>query len=131
LKLLLTGHDGYLGAVMTPMLLAAGHEVVGLDTGLFGDCLFGGDDAMARVPTLATDLRDVGPRQLEGFDAVIHLGGLSNDPLGDIDPDLTYRINEEAFRWSPGAHAAWPWRPAVDRARAGSPPWPRQDVLRA
>jgi nucleoside-diphosphate-sugar epimerase len=96
LKVLLTGHDGYIGAVMTPMLLAAGHEVVGLDTGLFGDCLFGGDDAMVRVPTLSTDLRDVEPGQLEGFDAVIHLGGLSNDPLGDIDPDLTYRINEEA-----------------------------------
>lgn len=96
MKVLVTGHDGYIGAVMTPMLLAAGHEVVGLDTGLFGDCLFGTGEELARVPTLRTDLRDVEGEELEGFDAVVHLGGLSNDPLGDIDADLTYRINEEA-----------------------------------
>lgn len=96
MKVLVTGHDGYIGAVLTPMLLAAGHEAVGLDTGLFGECLFGAGDGMAEVPTLRRDLRDVEAADLEGFDAVVHLGGLSNDPLGDIDPGLTYRINEEA-----------------------------------
>lgn len=96
MKLLVTGHDGYIGAVMTPLLLAAGHDVVGLDSGLFGECLFGTDRALARVPTLRKDLRDVEARDLEGFGAVVHLGGLSNDPLGDLDPELTVRINEEA-----------------------------------
>lgn len=96
MKVLVTGHDGYIGAVMTPMLLAAGHDVVGLDTGLFGESLFGTGDRLAQVPTLRTDLRDVEPHDLEGFEAVVHLGGLSNDPLGDIDPDLTFWINEEA-----------------------------------
>lgn len=96
MKLLVTGHDGYIGAVLTPLLLEAGHEVVGLDSGLFEDCLFGTGRALARVPTLRQDLRDVAARDLEGFDAVVHLGGLSNDPLGDLDPELTFRINEEA-----------------------------------
>jgi nucleoside-diphosphate-sugar epimerase len=96
MRLLVTGHDGYIGAVMTPLLLAAGHEVVGLDSGWFEDCLFGGGPALARVPTLRQDLRDVAVRDLEGFAAVVHLGGLSNDPLGDLDPELTVRINEQA-----------------------------------
>ena len=96
MKLLVTGHDGYIGAVMTPLLLAAGHEVVGFDSGLFEECLFGTGRELARVPTLRKDLRDVEARDLEGFDAVVHLGGLSNDPLGDLDPELTHRINEEA-----------------------------------
>jgi nucleoside-diphosphate-sugar epimerase len=96
MRLLVTGHDGYIGAVMTPLLLAAGHEVVGLDSGWFEECGFGTGAALAPVPTLRKDLRDVEARDLEGFDAVLHLGGLSNDPLGDLDPELTYRINEEA-----------------------------------
>jgi nucleoside-diphosphate-sugar epimerase len=96
MKLLVTGHDGYIGAVMVPRLLAAGHEVVGLDSGLFEGCLLGPEDALPRVPALAKDLRDVDARDLEGFDAVVHLGGLSNDPLGDLDAELTYQINEEA-----------------------------------
>lgn len=96
MKLLVTGHDGYIGAVMTPMLLAAGHEVVGLDSSLFGDCLFGAGEELARVPVLRKDLRDVAASDLAGFDAVIHLGGLSNDPLGDLDPGLTHGINEAA-----------------------------------
>ncbi len=96
MRVLVTGHDGYIGAVMVPMLRTAGHDVVGLDSGLFEGCLLGPQEALARVPALAKDLRDVAARDLEGFDAVIHLGGLSNDPLGDLDADLTYRINEEA-----------------------------------
>ena len=96
MRLLVTGHDGYIGAVMTPLLLAAGHEVVGLDSGWFEECGFGTGAALAPVPTLRLDLRDVEARDLEGFDAVLHLGGLSNDPLGDLDPRLTVRINEEA-----------------------------------
>lgn len=96
MKLLVTGHDGYIGAVMTPMLLAAGHEVVGLDSSLFGECLFGGREELARVPVLRKDLRDVEAGDLEGFGAVVHLGGLSNDPLGDLDPGLTEGINEAA-----------------------------------
>ena len=96
MRVLVTGHDGYIGAVMTPLFLEAGHEVVGLDSGLFEECLFGAGGGLAPVPTLRKDLRDVEARDLEGFDAVVHLGGLSNDPLGDLDPELTVRINEEA-----------------------------------
>ncbi len=96
MKLLVTGHDGYIGAVMTPLLLAAGHRVVGLDSGWFEECRFGTGEEPAPIPTLRKDLRDVAARDLEGFDAVVHLGGLSNDPLGDLDPRLTVRINEEA-----------------------------------
>lgn len=100
MRVLVTGHDGYIGAVMTPLLLEAGHEVVGLDSGLFEECVFGAGGSLARVPTLRSagsgDLRDVETGDLEGFDAVVHLGGLSNDPLGDLDPELTVRINEEA-----------------------------------
>src|SRR5579859_7221144 len=94
MKVLVTGHHGYIGVEMVPALLAAGHEVVGLDIGLFDECDFLAppDD----VPTLDVDLRDVTPAQLEGFDAVIHLAALSNDPLGDLDPSLTYDINLHA-----------------------------------
>ena len=94
MKLLVTGHLGYLGVEMTSRLLAAGHEVVGLDVDYFADCDFVAppDD----VPNLRTDLRDVEPAELEGFDAVIHLAALSNDPLSDLNPDLTYDINLHA-----------------------------------
>src|SRR6476619_7496547 len=94
MKLLVTGHLGYLGGEMTSRLLAAGHEVVGLDVDYFADCDFVAppDD----VPNLRTDLRDVEPAEIEGFDAVIHLAALSNDPLSDFDPELTYDINHRA-----------------------------------
>src|SRR5581483_4756258 len=91
MRVLVTGHRGYIGCVMVPMLHAAGHEVVGLDSDLFEQCTFG-----AGVPDVATirkDLRDVEQRDLANFDAVIHLGGLSNDPMGDLNPDTTYDIN--------------------------------------
>jgi nucleoside-diphosphate-sugar epimerase len=94
MKLLVTGHLGYIGAEMVPVLLEHGHEVVGLDTGYFDTCDFA--EAPVHVPELRVDLRDVTVSQLEGFDAVLHLAALSNDPLGDLNPDLTYDINLHA-----------------------------------
>jgi nucleoside-diphosphate-sugar epimerase len=94
MRVLLTGSEGYIGAVMAPLLREAGHEVTGLDSGLFAGCDFGGG---APGPAeLRLDLRDVRPEQLTGFDAVIHLAALSNDPLGDLDPESTYAINHRA-----------------------------------
>jgi nucleoside-diphosphate-sugar epimerase len=94
MKVLVTGHRGYVGVEMVPDLLAAGHEVVGYDTGLFDECDFASppDD----VPTLNVDLRDADPKHFKGFDAVIHLAALSNDPLGDLNKELTYDINLHA-----------------------------------
>jgi nucleoside-diphosphate-sugar epimerase len=92
MRVLVTGHRGYIGAVMVPLLLEYGYEVVGLDTALFDGCRFG-DAEEAGVPAIRRDLRDVTPADLEGIDAVCHLAGLSNDPLGDIDPELTHAIN--------------------------------------
>jgi nucleoside-diphosphate-sugar epimerase len=94
MRVLLTGHKGYIGAAMTPMLLAAGHEVVGLDSDLFQQCTFG--DPAPEVPQIRKDIRDVQAGDLAGFDALIHLAGLSNDPLGDLNPRLTYAINHRA-----------------------------------
>ena len=94
MKVLVTGHNGYIGSVMVPMLQAAGHEVVGLDTFLFDSCTFGEDTAS--VPALTKDLRDVEVEDLEGFDAVIHLAALSNDPLGNLNGDCTLQINHVA-----------------------------------
>ena len=96
MRVLVTGHLGYIGAVLTPMLLAAGHDVVGLDSDLYRACTFGDPGQLATVPGLPTDLRDVTVEQLAGFDAVVHLAALSNDPLGDLDPELTYDINHRA-----------------------------------
>lgn len=94
MRILVTGHKGYIGTVMVPMLLVAGHEIVGLDSDLFRQSTFmsGRQD----VPELRLDLRDVQRSHLEGFDAVIHLAALSNDPLGDLNPQLTYDINHAA-----------------------------------
>jgi nucleoside-diphosphate-sugar epimerase len=94
MRVLITGHTGYIGTVLTPFIAAAGHDVVGLDSDLFEHCTFG--DAPAQFPTIRKDLRDITPSDLEGFDAVIHLAGLSNDPLGNLNPDLTYDINHRA-----------------------------------
>ena len=93
MRVLVTGHRGYIGCVMVPMLQAAGHEVVGLDSDLFEQCTFGG--GVPDVPSIRKDLRDVETHELAGFDAVVHLGGLSNDPMGDLNPDITYDINHE------------------------------------
>ena len=96
MRVLVTGHLGYIGAVMTPMLIDAGHEVVGLDTGWFRGCRFAAAPDPTPVPEIARDLRSVERGDLEGFAAVVHLANLSNDPLGDIDPGLTREINGEA-----------------------------------
>jgi len=88
---LITGHQGYIGAVLTPMMTAAGFDVVGLDSGLFNHCTFG--EPPPPVPEIRKDIRDVERTDLEGFEAVVHLAGLSNDPLGNLNPDLTYEIN--------------------------------------
>ena len=94
MRVLVTGHSGYIGAVMAPILADAGHQVVGLDTDLFGQCTFGDEPRL--FPSLAKDIREVVTEDLEGFDAVVHLAGLSNDPLGNLNPDLTYQINHLA-----------------------------------
>jgi nucleoside-diphosphate-sugar epimerase len=94
MRILMTGHKGYIGTVMVPMLLGAGHDLVGLDSGLFEECTF--NPAIHDVPELRLDLRDVQARHLGGFDAVIHLAALSNDPLSDLKPEITYDINHAA-----------------------------------
>lgn len=94
MRLLVTGSDGYIGTVLVPMLLEAGHEPVGLDSMLFHDCRIGLE--RATVPTIRKDIREVGPADMDGVDAVIHLAGISNDPLGDLHPDTTYAINHRA-----------------------------------
>ena len=96
MRLLLTGHRGYIGAVLTPMLLDAGHTVVGLDSDLYRACTFGDPSALVPVETIEKDLRDVELDELRGFDAVLHLAALSNDPLGDLRPEVTYAINHIA-----------------------------------
>jgi nucleoside-diphosphate-sugar epimerase len=94
MKVLLTGHKGYIGAVAAPVLAAAGHEVSGLDTDLFAGCDFGA--ASPEIPEVRKDLRDLVREDLEGFDAVVHLAALSNDPLGNLNAQLTYDINHLA-----------------------------------
>ncbi len=95
MRVLLTGHDGYIGTILLPMLLDAGHEVVGLDSCLYEGCDFGENPSPA-VPSMRLDVRDVSSAQLEGFDAVMHLAALSNDPVGDLNPDCTYSVNHRA-----------------------------------
>ncbi len=96
MRVLVTGHRGYIGTVMVPMLLEAGHEVTGYDSDLYERCTFAAGGALAAVPALRKDVRDATAGDLEGFDAVIHLAALSNDPLGDLDPEITYDINHRA-----------------------------------
>ena len=91
MRVMVTGHRGYIGASLVPMLLAAGHDVSGLDSGLFEGCDFGG--TLVEVPWIRKDVRDVTAADFDGFDAVLHLAALSNDPLGDLDPTTTFDIN--------------------------------------
>lgn len=94
MNVLLTGHKGYIGAVAGTLLRSAGHEVVGLDTDLYAGCHFG--HAASEFPEIRKDLRDLSLSDLQGFDAVVHLAALSNDPVGNLDPQLTYDINHAA-----------------------------------
>jgi nucleoside-diphosphate-sugar epimerase len=96
MRVLVTGHKGYIGTVMTPMLLAAGHEVVGYDSDLYQRCTYPAGGAIADVPSILKDTRDIDVEDLQGFDAVIHLAALSNDPLGNLNPGTTYEVNHEA-----------------------------------
>src|SRR6185295_6274149 len=84
-RVLVTGQDGYVGCLLVPLLEAAGHEVVGLDAGLYAGCALGPEPAV--VPSIGRDIRDVSADQVAGIDAVAHLAGISNDPLGDLNPD--------------------------------------------
>lgn len=95
MKVLLTGHDGYIGSVLVGHLLERGHDVVGLDTYLFEGCALDEEPAPA-IPVIRRDVRDVRAEELRGFDAVLHLAALSNDPLGDLSPGCTYDINHKA-----------------------------------
>src|SRR5690349_3740965 len=94
MKILMTGARGYIGTVMAPFLVRAGHEVTGLDTDLYRRSTFG--PWKESIRTLAKDVRAVEPGELRGFDAVVHLAALSNDPLGDLNPELTFDINHRA-----------------------------------
>jgi len=94
MRVLVTGHKGYIGVILVPMLTSAGHEVVGMDSDLYRGSTFG--EGILEIPEIVKDVRDVVVADLDGFDAVLHLAGLSNDPLGDLNPELTYEINHLA-----------------------------------
>ncbi|MGE0723066.1 MAG: NAD-dependent epimerase/dehydratase family protein [Alphaproteobacteria bacterium] len=99
LTVCVTGHAGYLGTVLVPALQAQGHRVLGLDSLLFAGCAVSGeadDDPPTAIAARTVDVRDIRPADVAGADAVVHLAGLSNDPLGDFDPALTRSINRDA-----------------------------------
>ena len=97
MKILVTGHCGYIGSVLTPMLVEAGFDVHGLDSQLFKRCVYPEDNTWASaIPSINKDVRDIILDDLEGFDVIVHLAGLSNDPLGDFMPGVTDEINHKA-----------------------------------
>ena len=105
MRVLITGHRGYIGVEAVPAVRAAGHEVVGIDTGLYDECDF--VRPPDEVPTIDVDIRDVTAADLTGIDAIVHLAALSNDPLGDLNSELTYDINLHAsVRLAEAARAA-------------------------
>lgn len=96
MRVLVTGHLGYIGVVLTPMLLSAGHEVVGYDSDLFERCSYPPGGEISKVPWIRKDVRDAVVADFKGIDAVLHLAALSNDPLGDLNPETTYDINHRS-----------------------------------
>jgi nucleoside-diphosphate-sugar epimerase len=94
MRVLVTGHEGYIGSVMAPYLASRGHDVVGLDTGLYRDCTL--VPPVEGIETIRKDVRDVEVRDLYGFDAVVHLAALSNDPIGNLNEAWTADINDRA-----------------------------------
>src|SRR5215831_4051239 len=96
MKVLVTGHGGYIGAVMVPVLLQGGHDVAGCDSDLYERCTYERGGEILKIPSIRKDVRDIVVRDLSGFDAIIHLAALSNDPLGDLNPEITYDINHRA-----------------------------------
>ncbi len=96
MKVFLTGHRGYIGTVMSRMLLDAGHDVLGCDSDLYERCTFDGGGKVLDIPTISKDVRDLTRTDLKGREAVIHLAALSNDPLGNLNSDITYSINHRA-----------------------------------
>jgi nucleoside-diphosphate-sugar epimerase len=93
-RILLTGHNGYIGSVMGPHLVSAGYDVVGMDTKYFGECTLIPNPA--NIPEMQKDIRDLTADDLAGFDAVIHLAALSNDPIGNLNNSWTEDINFKA-----------------------------------
>lgn len=96
MRVLVTGHLGYIGTVLTPMLVEARHEVTGLDSDIYSRCTYAAGGSILEVPTIWKDVRDAEVADLVGFDAVLHLAALSNDPLGNLRPELTDEINHRA-----------------------------------
>lgn len=94
MRILVTGHRGYIGTVMVPMLLEAGHDVIGMDSDLYRRCTY--CEGAVAVPSLDKDIRDAELVDMEGIDAVLHLAALSNDPLGNLNPEVTFAINYHA-----------------------------------
>jgi nucleoside-diphosphate-sugar epimerase len=94
MRVLVTGHNGYIGPAVVAALQDAAHDVVGLDSDLFDGCGLG--EQLPIIPAMRMDIRDVRATDLAGFDAIVHLAALSNDPLGDLDPELTFEINHRA-----------------------------------
>jgi nucleoside-diphosphate-sugar epimerase len=95
MRILVTGHRGYIGTVLVERIKAGGHEAVGVDTELYEDCTFGGNKDSG-IATLNKDIRELSPSDLDGIDAIAHLAGICNDPLGDLLPETTYEINHQA-----------------------------------
>jgi nucleoside-diphosphate-sugar epimerase len=94
MRVLVTGHNGYIGSALVPIFVRAGHDVVGMDSFLFENCTLGPE--VAPVPAIRKDVRDAELADVKGFDAIIHLAGISNDPLGDLNPGCTFDINHRA-----------------------------------
>src|SRR4051812_30315367 len=94
MRVLVTGHDGYIGQVLMPLLQAAGHEAVGLDSFLFRGCALG--DEPPEGDALERDVRALTAQALLGYEAVIPLAAVSNDPIGELTPDCTFSINPRA-----------------------------------